>query len=341
MTQPTLPPVRTGITHLQIPPRPIDSPDGRELARQIREILGDTQAHSRAEIMRRSAQVEELIFQNFRSGNVPDFMRPENFIPITVERTIDGRRIEATIRVCPDYLAIGSNDHPLIVPISAGIAQRIASTFNFSLPTQMLVDALDDESRRTGGYLPFYAAPQLAEQVTNPRTGNPVIKGEGGRRWNYQAYGDYECRWMLSGEFVEEQNRRIAEARGRAGNPQGIRSGHKKDVIYDQLNFVEAKEGGQPVVIYHRPFQGLSNWHSVGYLDYSHGIRFIDQGVSLRITERDGTTHTETRRFSDLLNDPQLFRLVSHCRVDTSHLYRGESIPLQRPQPRRERQAAH
>jgi len=333
--------VRMGTTHLAIPNRQSQMPGGTEFTRQVREILGDTLTLSREELARRSARVEELVYQQFRTGNVPDFMRPENFIPITVERTIDGRRIQATIRVCPDYLAIGSNDDYVLMPLSAGIAQRIASRYNLALPTQMLVDVLDDEAKRSGGYLPFYAAPQLAERVTNPHTGRPVIEGEAGRRWNFQAYGHYEGRWMLSGEFVDEQNRRVSEARGRAGNPQGIRSGHKKDVIYDPLNFFVAKEGGQPVVIYHRGIQGLSNWHNVSYLDYSHGIRFIDGNVSLRITERDGTVRTETRSYSDILNDPQLYRLLGQGRVDTTHLYRGESIPLQVAPPPRARQTVH
>jgi hypothetical protein len=316
-------------------------PSGTEFARQVREILGDTQSISAQELARRSAQVEELVYRHFRSGNVPDFMRPENYVPITVERTINRVKYEATIRVCPDYLAIGSNDDYVLMPLSAGVAQRIADRFQLALPTQMLVDTLDDEARRTGGYLPFVAAPQLAERVTNPHTGKPVIEGELGHRWNFRVYGQYEGRWMLSGEFIEEQNRRATEARGRAGNPRGIRSGHKKDVIYDNLNFFVAHEGGQPVVIYHRPFQGLSNWHNVSYLDYSHGIRFVNGDVSLRITEENGRIHTEPRTFASLLNDKDLYRLVSHCRVDTTHLYRGESIPLQTAPPPRARQQAH
>ncbi|MCI0503375.1 hypothetical protein L0Y65_01535 [Candidatus Micrarchaeota archaeon] len=329
--------VRMGTTTLIIPDRQIGMMGGSRFLAEVRNTLGDTLTVSREELARRSAQVEEMVYAQFRSGNVPDFMRPENFVPVTVERTIGGRRIQATVRVCPDYIAIGSNDDYVLMPVSAGMAQRIASRYGLALPTQMLVDVLDDEAKRTGGYLPFVAAPQLAEQITNPHTNRPVIDGEAGHRWNFQKYGHYEGRWMLSGEFIGEQNRRITEARGRAGNPQGIRSGHKKDVVYDQLNFFEAKEGGQPVVIYHRGIQGLSNWHNVGYLDYSHGIRLVDQDVTLRITEANGSVHTETRRYSDILNDPQLYRLVSNCRVDTSQLYRGVDIPLQAAPPPRAR----
>jgi hypothetical protein len=328
--------IRMGVTHLVIPRRTADMPSGAEISRQLRQIIGDVMTQSEDETRRRRVQAEEYIFQQVRMGNVPDFMRPENYSEVTFERTIGGRTIRATVRVCPDYLAIGSNDDHMLVPLSAPVAQRVADNFGLSLPTGLVVDTLDAEARRTGGYLRFYAAPTLAEGVTNSRTGKPAVEGEGGRRWNNQQYGGYEGRWMLSAEFITEQNRLITEARGRAGNPSGIRSGHKKDVIYDPFNFIKCREGGgQPVVIYHRGIQGLSYEHTVSYTgDYSHGIRFLDANISLRITERDGSVRQETRTFSELANDPQLYQLISYGRVDTRQLYRGVQIPLHEPPPR-------
>lgn len=332
--------VRIGVTHLVMPSRPRDSPSGTELMRQIQEIMGNPIDASAGELTERRARVEQLIFDNVRRGNVPDFMRPENYREITLERTIGGRRVEATVRVCPDYLAIGSNDDPLIVPLSAPVAQRIADTFGLSLPTSLLVDVIDDEAKRAprpgapNGYVPFHAAPELARNSTNSRTGRPVSAGDGAHRWNPQRYGHYEGRWMMSAEFIAESNRLNRQDREDAGTPP-LRSGHRKDVIYDAQNFVEANEGGQPVVIYHRGIQGLSNVHYVAYYDYSHGIRLVDGNVHLRITERDGSVHEEDRSFASLLNDPQLYSVISRCRVDTSRLYRGMNITLQ---PRRRRE---
>ena len=322
-------PVRVGVTKIVIPNRRADFPSGSELMNQIKAILGDTIGISGPELLRRSAKVEELIYQEINRGNVPDFMRPQNFPQITLEKTVDGKKVQATVRVCPDYLAIGSNVDFVRMPVSAPLAQRIADRYNFSLPTRKLVEILDDEAKRTNGYLPFVAAPTLAEHVTNPRTGKPAIEGEKGKRWNYQQYGFYEGRWMLSGEFIEEQNRQINAAWKKAGNPPGIRSGHKKDVLYDERNFKESLEGGQPVVIFHNPFQGISNVHKVDYFDYSHGIRFIDNNVELTITEKDGAVRRETKPFTDVLNDPKLYQLVSYCRVDTSRLYRNMNIHLE------------
>jgi len=328
--------IRMGVTHLVIPRRQAGMDSGAEIANRLRQIIGDVMTQSEAETRRRRVQAEEYIFQQVRMGNVPDFMRPENYQSVTFERTIDGRKVKATVRICPDYLAIGSNDDHILVPISAPVAQRIADNFGLALPTTLIVDALDAEARRTGGYLSFYAAPKLAEGATNSRTGRPVVEGENGQRWNFQRQGGYEGRWMLSAEFIIEQNRLITEARARAGNPQGIRSGHKKDVIYDPFNYVRSNEGGgQCVVIYHRPVQGLSYTHDVSYPgDYSHGIRFLDSNVSLEITERDGRVTRDTRPFASVLNDADLYRVISLGRVDASRVYRNQPIPLHEPPPR-------
>jgi hypothetical protein len=332
-------PIRMGITTLVIPPRRDPNMTGSAFAKRMKEILGDTLTLPSPELARRSAQVEELVYQQFNSGNIPDFMRPENFPTIKVEKTIEGRKYEVSLKVCPDYLAIGTNDNYIIVPVSAVLAQRIADRFDLALPTQKLVDILDDEAKRTRTYVPFFAAPKLAESVINPHTNKPAIEGEMGKKWSFQQYGHYEGRWMLSGQFVEEQSRLINQSVRDGGNLPGIRSGHKKDVIYDPFNFTKAREGGQPVIIYHRPVQGLSYQHNVGYLDYSHGIRFLSNYVDVTITEKDGSKRTETMKYTDLLNDAKLYQLVSHGRVDTSRIYRNQPIPLVDPPAPKKKEA--
>lgn len=334
MTEPDS--VRAGVTHLIIPPRQSGMQSGTQIAQELQRIIGNVSTQSEAETQRRRVLAEEYIYQQFRVGNVPDFMRPQNYQAITFERTIGTRKVRATVRICPDYLAIGSNDDHIRVPLSAPVAQRIADRYDLSLPTGLIVDALDAEARRTGGYIDFYAAPTLAQGVTNPKTSQPVARGEGGKPWNPRQHGAYEGRWMLSGEFIVEQNRLITTAIARAGNPQGIRSGHKKDVIYDPFNYVRSNEGGgQCVVIYHRPFQGLSYTHTVSYPgDYSHGIRYLDSNVSLEITEQNGRVTRDTRSFASILNDPDLYRVISLGRVDATRVYRNMQIPLQAPPPR-------
>jgi hypothetical protein len=205
---------------------------------------------------------------------------------------------------------------------------------------------LDDEAKRTGGNLGFFAAPTLAQHVINPRTKRPAIEGEAGARWNNQKYGFYEGRWMLSPEFTIEQNREIKDARVAAGDPQGIRSGHKKDVIYD-VRAIPNPEKGPRVVIYHRGIQGLSDIHEVTYHDYSHGIRFLNGNVRVTITEADGSRRTEEMDVATILNSQAafrqrtgpdaatyqgLYRLLSPAPMDITQMYR-------QPPPRRAREA--
>ncbi len=300
-----------------IPPRPEGALTGAQIQQRITEIMGDVQSGSPNDVNRRRAQLAEFIFQQFTSGNVPDFMRPENFRTITVETRVGNRTISASVRVCPDYLAIGGNGDFVRMPLDPITAQRIADRFGFSLPTQRLTDIIDAEAAKAGGTMPFVAAPQIGKRVTDPRSGRPVEA-----KWNYQQYGNYEGRWMLSGEFINMQNRILQESPESVRNAP-IRSGQKKDVIYDPLAFQESHEGGPPVVIYRRGIQGLSNWHNEGYSDYSHGIRFVDSQVM--ITERfdNGSSVTHPpMSMRDLLMHKEYHRLLSPVIMDINRMYR-------------------
>jgi hypothetical protein len=310
-----------------IPPRPEEALGGARIRERILQIMGNAHSGSAADMERRMAQLEEFLVGQFMSGNVPDFMRPENWREISVETQVGGRTIQARVRVCPDYVAIGSNTDYVRIPLSALAAQRIADRFGFSLPTQRLVDTIDatarqitvrdSDGREHHGMLPFLAAPQVAERVTDPATGQPVRK-----KWNLQKYGHYEGRWMISGEFLIMHDRMNTEALQRAGN-HPFRSGTKKDVIYDPLALQESHEGGLPVVIYRKGIQGLSNWHNEKYWDYSHGIRFLSSSVQITVRERDGSERQETLSMRDVLMHREYYRLFSAAQMDISKMYRS------------------
>ena len=308
-----------------IPLRAQDALTGRQFIELIRDTMGDIRGISPAELDRRRAQVEELVYREVTHGNVPDFMRPENFREITVETQIAGRTISAKVRVCPDYLAIGNNDDFFRVPLSPITARRIADRFGFVLPTQRLTDVIDTEARSVGGFLPFNDAPEIARRVTNPRTGHSVFDGEQGKPWNLAAYGYYEGIWMLTPAFAIKQNEMINSDLVRAGSPP-FRSGMKKEVLYDPLAFVESHEGGPPVVIYRQGIQGLSNWHNETYHDYSHGIRFLSSDVHLTITERDGSRHEQTMSMRDALMHPEYHRLFAPTTMDIDRMYRRPTM---------------
>lgn len=308
-----------------IPPRPEGAMTGEQIRQRLVEIMGDTQSCTAQELERRRAQVEEFVFQQFSSGNVPDFMRPENYRAVTSEVRVGDHTVTATIRVCPDYLAIGGNGDFVRVPLDAITAQRIADRFSLALPTQRLVDIIDANATQAGGMLPFVAAPQIAKRIRDPHNGNKPVES----KWNYQQYGNYEGRWMLSGEFIAMQNQMIQE------NPEAmrnapIRSGQKKDVIYDPLAFKESKEGGPPVVIYRKGVQGLSNWHNEGYFDYSHGIRFIDPSIQITVRYDNGSSVTHPpMSMRDVLLHSEFYRLLAPVKMDINKMYHrtSQAIP--------------
>ncbi|MEW6723264.1 MAG: hypothetical protein AB1324_08425 [Candidatus Micrarchaeota archaeon] len=301
----------------EIPPRPENALTGPQIQARLREILGDTQTGSAQDMEARRARLEEFVFQQFTSGNVPDFMRPQNWPEITVETQSGNRTIRARVRVCPDYLAIGGNDDFIRMPINPLTARRIADLYGFSLPTQRMVDVIDEQARRAGGMVPFVAAPAIAKRVTDPKSNQPVEK-----KWNYRQYGYYEGRWMLSPEFIGMQNQ-IYREQPESVRTARIRSGHKKDIIYDQLAFRESHEGGPPVVIYRKGTQPLSNFHNEKYWDYSHGTRFIHGDVSITVLEGARTIREERTTFGAALNHREYYRLFSPVRLDITDMYRG------------------
>jgi hypothetical protein len=111
---------------LELPDRPDDAAGGTEIAQDIRAL--DFEAR------------EERIYAEVARGNVPAWMR--QFGRITMTGEIDGRAHDVTLWVMRDYLAVGSDDDFFFVPLSPGVAQRIADLVGASLPTARLVDAI-------------------------------------------------------------------------------------------------------------------------------------------------------------------------------------------------------
>lgn len=110
---------------LQLPPRPADAPDGSEVASDIRGLEPEAR--------------EERILAEVARGNVPGWLRPLE--PVEVPGT-EGRTSPDTFWVATDYLALGSEEDYLYVPLSPAAARRAAELAGASLPTPRLVDAI-------------------------------------------------------------------------------------------------------------------------------------------------------------------------------------------------------
>ena len=186
---------------------------------------------------RQKAALEELL-----GGNVPSFLR--HLKPVHLSQQMpDGQRIDAVIWVTPDYLAIGSDEDFLRIPLSYPSAVQAARAFGCLLPTRKMVDA-------------------ICEQSTCRLKPDPMPPGP----------------MMRSSEYYWKHQQKILTRREEAGCVLGdLVSGHKKDVVL--TNRLRQKPGRIAIYGWHRlngePIQPLSTVHGERYADYSHGIRLI------------------------------------------------------------------
>lgn len=239
-----------------IPPRPAGGMGGSEFARSIHELHG--------------AEREQLIVEQLKAGNFPDFLR--RLAPVHFSRTSgDGRTTTVTLFVMPDYLSIGSDLDFIRIPMGLHAATAIADQFGFTLPTRKIVDAIFSQSAVTLKPEPLPAGAQ-----------------------------------MRSTAYYLAHNRMIRAQRLALGCPLGeLISGHKKDVVL--TNRLAGRPGKVAIYGWHRPsgvpIQPLSTVHGANYADYSHGVRLISATVLLDGQPCSIRTILEDPALADVLSD--------------------------------------
>ncbi|MGA1824660.1 MAG: hypothetical protein ACMUIP_08340 [bacterium] len=211
-----------------IPSRPEDAITGSEFAFRTARMTGPE---------RQRAALDEL-----RKGNIPDFLRNLKSVRLSF-KPVGGKERSATIWVMPDYLAIGSDEDFLRIPLTYLSAIAIAEQFGFILPTRKMVDA-------------------IYKQATCHLKPEPLPPGPN----------------MRSSEYYLKHQEMIRSQRESAGCSLGeLMAGHKKDVVIS--NRLNKKPGSVAIYGWHRkdgkPIQSLSTVHGERYADYSHGIRFV------------------------------------------------------------------
>jgi len=193
-----------------------------------------------------SGQREQMIRDELLNGNLPNFLR--KLVPIVLRQELAGGKLHtATVFVTPDYLAIGSDEDFLRIPMNLYTAESVASHFGFILPTKKIVDAIYAQSTYHLSPQPMAAGPQ-----------------------------------MRSTEYYRAHNQMIQDQLHARDIPLGnLISGHKKDVVV--TNRLANNEGKIAIYGWHRapgdPIQPLSTVHGAFYADYSHGIRLISDIV--------------------------------------------------------------
>jgi hypothetical protein len=246
---------------LDLPPRAQAAPGGSELARSI------------AALPRRAR--EERILAEVLAGNVPPFLR--RLVPVTVVAGDD----VATYHVAPDYLAVGSNDDYVLMPLGPYTAQAIADRLGCTLPTPKMVDDIY-----------AHAAVKL---VPAPIAPSPA---------------------MTTIPIFLQHNQMVRTQRTQRGEPLGqLTAGHKKDVVIARRVF----ESPEMVGIYgwHRPdgtpIQPLYTGHTAAHVDYSHGVRLVLRTMTVGGAPKTVDEVLADPRFAPLLSNEGVLRQTRYA----------------------------
>lgn len=212
----------------KIPARAVGAPTGSEFAWRTATMP--------------EREREAAIGAELARGNLPPFLR--RLKAVTLQGGLAwGGLARVTICVTPDYLALGSDDDFLRIPMGLATAAAAAERFGFVLPTAKMVDAI-------------YAQ---ADAHLRPV---PLPPGPA----------------MRSTAYYWDHQRRIQQQRLALGVPLGaLIAGQKKDLVV--TNRLWQRPGRVAIYGWHRgagaPIQPLSTVHGARYADYSHGVRLV------------------------------------------------------------------
>jgi hypothetical protein len=216
-----------------LPPRPSGAMSGKRFIDSVKELSLDDR--------------EAAILREISRGNFPAFLRGFKSVPVrgTTKRGGREQEIAGTIAVMPDYLAVGSDEDFVRMPMTPQTAQRIADSFDCVLPTRKMVDAID-------AYAELHLAP------------HPLTR----EREAVETFLEHH-------QIIERQ---------RAGKALGLLvAGIKKDIVLSPRIFERPQRlaiygwrqlDGQPI-------QPLTIVHWNRYVDYSHGVRLVRATIQL------------------------------------------------------------
>ena len=258
-----------------IPSRSLGAPAGSEFAHQIESLSG--------------LERDERIQAQLLAGNVPQFLR--RLAPVTITARDSDHPVEITVCVLPDYLAVGSDNDFMFVPLGLEAALDIADRFGFDLPTAKLVDAIYAESAVKLPPVPLPAGDQ-----------------------------------MRSTDYVVHHSELISRQRNAIGAQLGeLTAGDKKDLVL--TNRLWQIPGRVAIYGWHRsadqPIQPLSTVHGARYADYSHGVRLVSSIVYVNGVRRSMEDVLSEPRLAALLSsEGPLTRIAERLRALTDQLAR-------------------
>lgn len=231
---------------------------------------------------------EQAILHELKTGNIPSFLRKLVEIE-ALFYDVNNKPHNILFRATPDYLSIGSDKDFCRIPMGPITAQKVANLYGACLPTRKIVDYIykkADIKLKPVSYWPVGNRNELVTKFT-------------------------------------EHNRAIEKLRIAKGGELGqLIAGIKKDVVLSNKIIDPSRPSHVVIYGWHKldgiRIQPLTNIHWDWYVDYSHGIRLIDDHVIV-----DG----RVMMLHDLLSDPTLFRIFSdeeHPMKQVSYISEGQ-----------------
>ncbi len=239
----------------EIPQRAANAPGGQAFAQQISSVSDDER--------------ESLIRGQLMAGNIPQFLR--HLVPIHLRSPLPGQPLDLVVCAAPDYLAVGSDDDFLLMPMRLSTALATASLFGFTLPTTRIVDAINAQATVHLAPRPLPAGPQMRST----------------------AYS------LLHNEMVGAQRTALGALLGE------LIDGDKKDLVLTNRLRIHLDR----VAIYGwhmengEPIQSLSTVHGWRYADYSHGARLISTRVFVNGSARSIFDVMQDRQLAPIVSD--------------------------------------
>lgn len=180
---------------------------------------------------------EKKILEFFHLGFWPEGLR--QFKAIQVHE--NGHRL--VYWVAPDYVALGTDQDSVLMPLSWISTKRLAADWKMLIPTSKMVDQIY----------------QQAERVHWPHAYPPSDE-------------------MRSTAYLVEHNQWIRDRSAIEFVDHPLIAGHKKDLVVSPRLLVQT--GKLAIYGWHNlgngaAIQPLSLWHGKFYVDYSHGIRMV------------------------------------------------------------------
>ena len=244
---------------LNIPERPENALEGSEFVAKVSGMsIPD----------RETAAAREIL-----SGNVPSFSR--KLRSLKINQIIDAKDHELILFTACDYMAVGSDQDYVYIPLLPSTAQLLADELMCTLPTKKIVD-----------YIYTNAGIKLFPQPIPP--------------------SDKMITIPVFRQHTDSIKQQIS-ALGLDRSADSIISGHKKDIIISNKVYSPDRSYDR-VVIYgwhsgvNDPIQPVYNGHTAKYADYSHGVRLISRLAFL---------NGDSIQVDDILKDPELSVLLS------------------------------